>query len=188
MATVGKGSKVKGSSYELKIAKKFSEWWGGKFNRTPGSGSLHWGSDQRVAGDIVPPQGLTFPFVIECKKHEGWTMDHVLLDIGDPRKWWKQVVTDARSVGLVPMLIFSRNRAKDFVMLPYSEELYAGLSNIGPEVMRTKVSMENIREEQQVFDVIVTTYDILSQASVTYLIFYAKGVEWDPYADEYKAE
>lgn len=186
MASQGKGAKVKGSGYELKTAKKFSDWWGGTFNRTPGSGSLHWGSDQRVAGDIIAPEKMDFPFVIECKKHEGWTIDHVLLDIGDPRKWWEQVVTDARRVERVPMLVFSRNRAKDFVMIPFDSFMYDRLRTYGPEVMRTTVTITNIRGEIQHFETIVCLYDNISKMSPDELREYANGLTWDPYAADYK--
>lgn len=186
MASQGKGAKIKGSGYELKTAKKLSPIWGGTFARTPGSGSLHWGSDQRVAGDIIAPPEVDFPFVVECKKHEGWTMDHVILNIGDPKDWWAQVVTDCRRVKKTPMLIFSRNRAKDFVMIPYSKYLYHRLVTIGNDVMRTSVVIKNIRGEQQTFDVLVTTFDTLFQVDVPYLRGYAKEVNWDPYADQYE--
>ena len=190
MASQGKGAKTKGSSYELKMAKKFTPWWkGGDFHRVPGSGSLHWGDDNRVAGDIAPPQNLDFPFVLECKKHEGWTMDHVLLNIGDPFKWWAQVVTDARRVKKIPFLIFSRNRAKDYIMVPYSGLLYLHLGAIGTDHMRTTVEIENIRNEKQRFDVIVTTFDTISQITPDSMRLYAADVEnrWDGYADEYTA-
>lgn len=186
MASSGAGSKRKGSSYERAIAKKFSAWWGGTFARTPGSGSLHWGSDQRVAGDIIAPQGMDFPFVIEAKKREGWLMEHVLLDIGDPRQWWAQVVGDARRVGLVPILVFSKNRAKDFVMLPYDSWLYGRLLFLGNDHMRTTVTIKNVRDEIQKFDVIVTTFDTLSKISPDDLRDYANSVEWDAYAEDYK--
>jgi hypothetical protein len=185
MASQGRGAKVKGSGYELKMAKNLSPIWGGTFHRVPGSGSLHWGDDNRVAGDIAAPPEVDFPFVVECKKHEGWTMDHVVLDIGDPRKWWEQVVLDCRRVKKTPMLIFSRNRAKDFVMIPYEAYLYQRLAEVGNDVMRTSVSIENIRKEVQVFDVIVTTFDTLHIIPVPYLRGYGKEIKWDPYADQY---
>jgi hypothetical protein len=188
MASQGRGARAKGSGYELKIAKKLSPIWGGTFARTPGSGSLHWGSDQRVAGDIIAPPEVDFPFVVECKKHEGWIMDHVILDSGDPRKWWAQVVTDARRVHKVPMLIFSRNRAKDFIMIPYDDSLYESLTLGATDSARTFVTIENIRGESQRFDVIVTTFDSLFIIDTAFLREYATRVRetWDPYADEYK--
>jgi len=186
MASQGRGARAKGSGYELKIAKFMSTWWGGNFNRTPGSGGIHWGTDQSIAGDIVPPKGMVFPFVIECKKHEGWTVDNILLNTGKPREWFSQVVTDARRVKRTPMLIFSRNRAKDFVMLPYTHWLYGYLNAQETyDVMQTKVTIKNIRDEVQVFDVIVTTLDTLAKVPIEDLRHYGKTVEWDAYADQY---
>lgn len=184
---MGKKSKTKGASYELKIAKLMSLWWRGDFHRVPASGGLNWGADSRVAGDIVPPQGLDFPFVIECKKREEWTMDHILLDISQPKEWWAQVVNDARRVKKVPMLIFSRNRAKDFVMIPYVEPFYDLLDVNHHDVMRTTVTIKNIREEVQKFDVIVTTMDNIKRIPPQQMREYSELVkDWDPYADEYK--
>jgi hypothetical protein len=181
MATTGKGSKIKGSDYENKVAKLLTEWWGeGKFSRVPASGGLHWGDDQRVAGDIVPPANANFPFVVECKKREEWSMEHVLLDIGQPREWWSQVVMDARRIKKVPLLIFSRNRAKDFVMLPHNHELYDALFMINKDVMRTPVSIANIRGEIQTFEVNITTFESLSQLDPEILKRYAE-IPWDPY-------
>jgi Holliday junction resolvase len=187
MASQGKGARDKGSGYERTVAKKFSEWWGGSFSRTPGSGSLHWGSDQRIAGDIVPPQGMDFPFVIECKKHEGWTLENVFLNTGEPKSWWQQVVTDARRVKMVPMLIFSRNRAKDFIMLPYSKPLYNYLQTLTTNCLSDGyVTFKNIRDEEQTFRVLVTTLDVLSQINPEGLRHLVKGFNWDPYAEDYE--
>lgn len=187
MASQGRGARAKGSGYELKIAKFMSEWWGGNFTRTPGSGGLRWGSDQRIAGDIVPPEGMDFPFVIECKKHEGWILDHVLLNTGEPKSWFAQVVMDARRISKTPMLIFSRNRAKNFVMIPHTTRMYAILNSMDvPDVMRTTVAIKNIRDEIQDFDVIVTTLDTLSKVDIETLKDYGKKVDWDGYADEYE--
>lgn len=183
---MAKNSKAKGNSYELKTAKLLSEWWGGTFSRVPASGGLHWGSDHRVAGDIIAAPGLFFPFVIECKNREGWTMEHIMLDIGQPREWWSQVVTDARRVKLIPILIFSRNRAKNFIMVPYDESLHAHLTGVGNDTMQTNISFENIRGENQNFNVLVTTYDSFSQVPIEFLKKYAAYIEWDSYKEDYE--
>jgi hypothetical protein len=184
--TLAKKSKTKGAGYELKVAKLLSPIWGGNFSRVPASGGLHWGSDQRVAGDIIAPQEVDFPFVVECKKREEWIIDHILLDIGQPRDWWKQVVEDARRVKLVPILFFSRNRAKDFVMLPYSKPMLQELLSKGNDTMVTTTSFKNIREELQTFDVIVTTFDTFSKVDIQFIRKYAALVDWDKYKDQYE--
>jgi hypothetical protein len=113
-------------------------------------------------------------------------MDHVLLDIGQPKEWWSQVVGDARRVKRVPLLIFSRNRAKDFIMLPYTEEMYYALEVKGNDVMRTQVTIKNIRDELQEFDVIVTTYETFTSLPIEWIKQYAADVEWDAYAADYQ--
>ena len=112
---MGKMSKAKGSTYERHIAKKLGAWWGEEFQRTPASGGLRWKQDNRVCGDIVTPPGSTFPWVVECKKRENWTMDSLLNGSAEVSKWWKQVTDDAERSGLEPMLIFTRNRQPDYV-------------------------------------------------------------------------
>lgn len=110
-------SKNKGSSYELKIAKLLSEWWGEEFHRTPMSGGLHWKEDNRVAGDIVTPPNSIFPFSIECKKRESWKLDDLLKTNTEIDSYWYQCVRDARAVKLKPMVIFSKNFYGDLMMI-----------------------------------------------------------------------
>lgn len=182
---MGKKSKTKGAKYELDVSKLLTEWWGGgKFSRVPASGGLHWGDDQRVAGDIIPPPEADFPFVVECKKREGWTMEHILLDIGQPREWWEQVVTDGRRVKLTPLMIFSRNRAKDFVMIPYNQSIFNMLVSYSNNVMITPITTTNIRDELEEFYVIVTTYETFTQVPIDSIRDYAKKVQWDRYNTE----
>lgn len=123
MATQGSGAKNKGAIYERKIAKEFTKWWGFTFYRVPGSGSLHWSGSMNVGGDVTSSPEAGFNFVIECKNHEEWTIENLFLNNKEPKIWWKQVVGDALEYDKIPMLIFTRNRAKDFVTLPYNEEL-----------------------------------------------------------------
>lgn len=183
---MGKRSRNKGAGYERKVAKLMTDWWGGQFSRVPASGGLNWGSDQRVAGDIVPPPESEFPFVIECKKQEGWTFDHIALDISAPREWWSQVVMDSRRVSRVPLLIFSRNHAKDFIMIPYEQNMVEALNNIENDVTITWITIKNIRDEIQVFKVLTTTFTTFSQLDKKYIQDYAKDLAWDPYSKEYE--
>lgn len=118
---IGKSSKNKGSSFELKTARELSKWWGETFHRTPASGALHWKDDKRVSGDIVPPDGSIFPFSVECKNHEGWTLDTMVTNIGEFPSFWDQCTHDANEFSKVPMLIVKRNRVKPWVFVPYNE-------------------------------------------------------------------
>lgn len=120
---MGKGinSRNKGSEYERKVAKSLSKWWGEPFQRTPMSGGLHWKNDNRVAGDIVTPNDSKFPFTIECKKRENWTIEQLIKETGDIEKWWGQVLNDCERSRMKPMLIFSKNFAPDYVMVLESD-------------------------------------------------------------------
>jgi len=106
----------KGSDFERKIAKKMTDWTGLKFERVPASGGLHWASDNRVYGDIVTNEP-DFPFVIEAKCRESWNMDSLINGSKEVGKWWKQVTADAEATGKEPMVIFTRNRQPDYMML-----------------------------------------------------------------------
>lgn len=109
-------SKAKGDTYERRIAKKLTEWTGLKFERVPASGGLHWREDNRVYGDIVT-NDPDFPFVIECKCREEWNMDSLINGSKKVEKWWQQVTADAEATGKQPMVIFSRNRQPDYIMM-----------------------------------------------------------------------
>lgn len=137
-------SKTKGSSYELKIAKQLTAWWGYEFHRTPNSGawsSTH-GSDMQ-AGDIITPIEAKFPFTIECKNHEGWTLEHVMTNKGNHSDWWNQCIIDAFRVKKVPMLIFHRNRSESFTTIPYSAIIESQLRNNNKVAIKHEVVFYN---------------------------------------------
>ncbi|AGR47038.1 resolvase [Bacillus phage Shanette] len=117
--TGGKGinSKNKGAEYERKIAKALGSWWGEQFQRTPASGGLQWKKDNRVTGDIVTPPESVFPFTIECKKREGWSLEQFLKNTGEMEEWWTQCIRDAAKIDKKPMVIFSKNFDTDYVLM-----------------------------------------------------------------------
>lgn len=119
--TGGKGinSKNKGAEYERKIAKALGSWWGEQFQRTPASGGLQWKKDNRVTGDIVTPPDSVFPFTIECKKREGWSLEQFLKNTGEMEEWWTQCVRDAKKIDKKPMVIFSKNFDTDYILMDY---------------------------------------------------------------------
>lgn len=131
----GKHAKTKGSSNERFLAKSFEKWWGiGKFVRTPASGGWQKltglqkalqeeNSDSLMttsSGDVQATDGL-FPFHLEAKKQECWTMEGVFDSPKCPVwKWWKQAV-DECIPEKKPMLIFTRNRVSQFCMLKFAD-------------------------------------------------------------------
>lgn len=108
----GKKSKNKGSNNERAIAKLFEAYWGhGTWARTPGSGGWSTSNNReafRTCGDIITT-ATDFPFCIELKKQEGWTLDQLLHNEKCIiYQWWEQTIT-ATPAGLVPLLIVARN-------------------------------------------------------------------------------
>ena len=132
-----KNSRSKGKNYERLVAKKLGEWWGEPFRSTPGSGALHWEKDNRVAGDIVPPVDSKFPFTVECKKREGWYFDAIINETGEIPEWWQQSVDDGKRVDREPILIFSKNRSPNYVMLEW--ELFERLNLHSEAYFKTRI-------------------------------------------------
>jgi hypothetical protein len=183
MASSGRGSKNKGSAYELKLAKELSKWSGEPVHRVPqsGAGGATWGSDSRMNGDIVFPVGSQNSLVYEAKKREGWGIHHLFLNIGEVKTWWEQVVMDSRRMkehGMSPCLIFSKNRDKDYVLLPYVDKIYTQLNKSFP-VSRQTVYFDNIRGDTQYFDTLLTTLDGFTSFDPISLFSVYKDLDWD---------
>lgn len=177
-------SKEKGNRFERQVADKLSNWWGGKFNRTPQSGGASWAEQNNAVGDIVPPPNMGFPLVIECKDREGWTIDNVLLNNKEPHDWWKQVVGDASKSNLVPCLVFKRKYSQIYVALPYIEEVYDDFRENGSPIMRTDFIIDNIRKDKLYYDVMVFTLESMMEKSPYYIIEHFKNLDWGIYKKE----
>ncbi len=117
--------KDKGSGFELKIAKRFTEWSGVKFQRVPLSGGWN---KVVVSGDIFcepeyepspTTKQIVFPLSIECKNDESWELVQLFKDTDKSpiRLFWDQAINDALETNKIPALIFSRNWVPDFIML-----------------------------------------------------------------------
>lgn len=114
-------SRTKGQTAERKLVKLFEAWWGSKFFRTPGSGAFATRGFMSVdttdmAGDIVTPD-KTFPFCVESKKVEGWTLEQLLTSqVTKLHSWWEQTVRESPE-GRTPLLVFTKNHAPLYVMM-----------------------------------------------------------------------
>lgn len=75
-----------------------------------------------VKGDVSFPSTVRFPFVVECKNVEGWSLDALIEGRAKIiESWWEQCVRQAQaSLGparaRIPLLIFSSNRRKNYFM------------------------------------------------------------------------
>lgn len=127
-----KNSRTKGNRGELDVAVAFSKWCGEIVRRTPGSGG--WGGAQEfgTTADLICKK-KAFPFHIEVKHREGWTLDDLVTGVRANHdksivKWWEQCVTTCPKTktngknGYVkldkePLLVFRRNFQPWLVMM-----------------------------------------------------------------------
>lgn len=128
-----KNSRTKGNRAELEVAEMFSRWSGEVVRRTPQSGG--WSSARfGVTADLVCANPA-FPFHVEVKHREGWTLDDLVTGVRSSHdksvvQWWKQCVESCpRRLGKPhrghvrsrlekdPLLVFRRNRQPWLVMV-----------------------------------------------------------------------
>ena len=94
-------------------------WSGDKLRRTPMSGG--WGEASfGVTGDIVC-DNPKHPFHYEMKCREGWELTDLIVGVRKNHslsiiQWWQQCTSQAPE-RKIPLLIFSKNRHPDLVML-----------------------------------------------------------------------
>ena len=62
---------------------------------------------------LSPAARERFPFAVECKAQETISLP----------AWWKQCETNASKVGLVPLLVFKRNREEPLAVLRWEDLL-----------------------------------------------------------------
>ena len=123
-----KDGRKKGNDFENAVCRALSQWYGTRSKRLSGlpfrrrSTSImpvegHWQGE----GDILHRPDVSFPFAVECKKHEGWELDGGYYEAKWPVwDWWEQAKAQARRAKLKPLLIFTRNRRPVYVLLEES--------------------------------------------------------------------
>jgi hypothetical protein len=137
-------SRRKGQTAERKLVKLFEAWWGAKFFRTPGSGAFATrgfaGMDTTsMAGDLITDD-KTFPFCVESKKVEGWTLEQLLTSKKTHlHKWWEQAVNETPK-GKIPLLVFTKNHAPLYAMLRRTDVHLAVISAAAGAVFDTSVN------------------------------------------------
>ena len=105
-------SKAKGSSFEAKIAERFTSEFGKDFKRVPLSGALEW-----MKGDIICIQDTAwFPYCTECKHYASLDWNSLLTaKSNDMFSFWKQTQREAEVMKKKPLLVFRWDRSKDYV-------------------------------------------------------------------------
>ena len=129
------GAKSKGTGFELLVAKQIAKVLDidqqRYLPRAPESGArIQW------KGDIVATDKLAsiWPFLIECKKQEGWNFESLLRNCQTNiiAEWYIKACEQAKeSYDKTPLLIFSRNFQPWWVAFPL--HIYNGWNKPLPE-------------------------------------------------------
>lgn len=119
MARKGINSRNKGGRGENQVCALLKKWWDADFARTPSSGGFKtkkFREEWNAEGDVVTPDE-TFPFAVEVKWQEDWTLDQLLTapksKIWD---WWEQAKRETAADKLT-LLVFKKNNRPWLVMM-----------------------------------------------------------------------
>lgn len=103
-------SRQKGAAYERKVGAALRSWWGtgpGTFRRQD-TGLRQPGGDLRTPHD--------FPFHVECKNREGWTIEDLFKRGKEgPWQWFHDAQAEAGDTPV--LLIFTRNRQPSYALV-----------------------------------------------------------------------
>ena len=117
--------KKKGNKAELEVARILEPWWRqlepeATFVRTPRSGGWTQGRDLFDArGDLMVKGAPRFPFLVEVKRREKWSLEN--FEEGKPCPvwgWWVGACRDAEHAKRRPMLWTRHNRREWIVLVP----------------------------------------------------------------------
>lgn len=115
----------KGNKAELEVARILEPWWRrlertAVFVRTPRSGGWTQGRDLFDArGDLMCKGAPLFPWLVEVKRREKWTLQN--FEDGKPCPvwgWWEKASDDAVKAARRPMLWIRHNRRPWIVLVP----------------------------------------------------------------------
>lgn len=138
-------SSLKFKRHERTIAKILGDWFCGDkqaLRRTPVSGG--W-PKKDACGDIIPAtsEGKRFPFIVECKNRESWSFTDIWNKNCDFIKWFEEIddilqnrLEDESNLDGVDrhrqqkLLVFTRNRDKNYVLLDTEQARFCGLDEI----------------------------------------------------------
>lgn len=147
--------KAKGDKFENRVCRTISQWLvPGDWSRGPvtelpfrrrytASPSLE-GFWVR-GGDLLHREAVKCPFSIECKNCEDWSLDGFTNGKWPLWAWWKQCRDQARTVGRVPLLIFTRNRQPVYVFMAEETEVWLRLQpRSGPVLRLTRPTGERV--------------------------------------------
>ena len=111
----GINPRTKGKTFERRIAKLLTPWYGQEVKRVPTSGA--W-DKVRFAGDLYSDE--KFPLCAELKNRETWCERDFWTGSKEIDSWWEQCYGDAMACTRVvyPVVIFSRNYSPIYILTP----------------------------------------------------------------------
>ena len=111
MASIGRGSRMKGAKFERKLADILSEKFGVVVKRSGAQEQWKHGK-----GDVEAnpnEETIVHRFFWEAKKRESWAI----------LKWYKKAVNDATPSGKIPVVVASKNQEDMYAFLKLSDFL-----------------------------------------------------------------
>ena len=120
----GRGSKIKGASFERTVKDIIQKAWGISLTRTPLSGGFNKSKeDSKFHGDLnLTTETQSLLLHIECKNHKTWSI----------KEWWRQTIGDCPK-DKIPVLIMHKaqeikegkrvENAEDFILLKLDDFL-----------------------------------------------------------------
>lgn len=178
----GSGSHVKGNNFERSTAKAFTKWSGVKFNRTFASGAQgdKFSNDVRVTGDLFAPVDYNFPFSVECKFHDDFSLRNVFINGSVVQLFLKQNISDARRSQRAPLLVAKVSRQDTYCILPYHKELESLLKDKkAPYFVRDMYYVDNMTRVDYHFNMIITNLDSLLLATPDELWEWYSTLDWN---------
>lgn len=129
-------SRRKGKTAERAVAKLLEKYWstveeGVRFKSTPLSGGAFGDPETRgvfkASGDLMSTSTI-FPWSIEIKHREGFSLDNILKGKKSPCwSWWRQCQKAAKEMNQRPMLWFRKNNMEWYVIVGASDTLIYSL-------------------------------------------------------------
>jgi hypothetical protein len=121
---MGIKSSRKGAKFELKVAKILMEAWGVQLERTPQSGG--WGR-YGTKGDLAadPRTHPKYPFLIEVKNQQAWSLHHLFTGQGQVNKWWVKCKVQSSMEKRIALLIFTSNLNPIYARFDRNDKLFS---------------------------------------------------------------
>lgn len=139
---IGKGSKGKGASFDIKNCRILSKWitgfeqpeifWRSATSGGRASRKARMGIDVGMHGDIMAidekAKWLTDIFFFECKSYSKIDFSLFLEGKGNVIDWWKKCVEQSTDAKKWPLLVFKQNGSDTYIMCKSDMPMFSEFS------------------------------------------------------------